>query len=161
MSFEQHKTLVQRAVEVIWNQGDLSTITNLYSPTYVYHDPAYPRVKTLREFEQYVMTFRRAFPDLQIVIEGQIAEGDFVVSRWGARGTQKGNFFGIAPTGKHVMITGITIDLIKEDQIVESRVSWDALGLFQQIGIVPMLSQQGLPMEAGMLSGTLQETSYR
>jgi steroid delta-isomerase-like uncharacterized protein len=160
MSVEQCKLIVRRAVEQIWNKGDLSTINTLYDSAYVFHDPAYPRVKSRSDFKQYIMAFRRAFPDLHMVIEGQIEEGDFVVSRWGARGAQRGDLFGIAPTGKQVMITGMTIDVLKEEHIMESRVNWDTLGLFQQLGIVPMLSQQGVPLEAGLLSGIGPETGF-
>jgi steroid delta-isomerase-like uncharacterized protein len=161
MSVEQNKALVRRAVDLIWNQGDLSAVTALYSPTYVYHDPANPRVKTVRDFEQLVTSFRRAFPDLQLVIEGQIGEGDFVVSRWGARGTHKGHLLSIAPTDKHVMVTGISIDLLHDRHIVESRVNWDVLGLFQQLGIVPVFGQQGLPLEIGAFNGVTSEMSPR
>jgi|SRR6185437_1487908 steroid delta-isomerase-like uncharacterized protein len=161
MSVEQNKVLVRQAVDLIWNQGDLSAVTNLYSPTYILHDPANPRVKTIRDFEQFVTTFRRAFPDLQMVIEGQIGEGDFVVTRWGARGTHKGNLLGITPTDKHVMVTGITIDLVQNHHIVESRVNWDVLSLFQQLGIAPVFGQQGLPIEAGTLNGFPSEMSSR
>jgi steroid delta-isomerase-like uncharacterized protein len=161
MSVEQNKALVRRAIDLIWNQGDVSAVTALYSPTYVYHDPANPRVKSVRDFEQLVTSFRRAFPDLQMVVEGQIGEGDLVVSRWGARGTHKGHWFNIAPTDKHVMVTGITIDLLRDHQIAESRVNWDALGLFQQLGLVPVFAQQGLPLEMGAFNGAPLEMNPR
>ncbi|MBW3608092.1 MAG: ester cyclase, partial [Actinobacteria bacterium] len=51
---------------------------------------------------------RRAFPDFHVVVEEQIAEGDLVVQRVSARGTHRGEFLGLAPSGQTA-----TFDLIE------------------------------------------------
>ena len=81
--------------------------------------------------------YRTAFPDLHFTVEDQIAEGDMVANRVTARGTHQGEFMGIAPTGKQVTVTGITIDRIAGDKLEESWASWDFLGLMQQLGAIP------------------------
>ena len=81
--------------------------------------------------------YRDAFPDLKVTIEDQIAEGDRVVTRWKAKGTQQGELMGMPATGKQATVTGITIDLIKSGRITESRTNWDTLGLLQQLGAIP------------------------
>ncbi len=72
-----------------------------------------------------------------------LAEGDKVVSRWTAHGTHQGALMGIAATGKHVTVTGITIDRIARDQVVESWTIFDALGMLQQLGVVPLPEEHG------------------
>ena len=62
-------------------------------------------------------------------VNNQIAEGDKVVMRFTSKGTREGEFIGIAPTGKQVSWTGITIDRIEDGKIVESWADWDLLGL--------------------------------
>ena len=106
---------------------------------FVLHDPANPRIKTRLDYEQLVTAYRRAFPDLRCAIEEQIAERDLVMTWWGAQATQQGPLLGYAPTGRQVRFTGISLDLVRDGQIAESRISWDALGLFQQLGIVPSI----------------------
>ena len=77
------------------------------------------------------------FPDFQITIQDQIAEGDRVVSRWNATGTHKGEFQGIALTGKKVNITATTIVRISNGKIVEGWPNMDSLGMMVQLGVVP------------------------
>ena len=137
MPSEQQKALVRRFIEEVWNKGDLAVIDQICAPNFVLHDPANPRVKMRTEYDQLVTTYRLAFPDLRCAIEEQIAERDLVMTWWGAQGTHRGPLFGYAPTERHVRFTGISLDLIREGQIQESRINWDALGLFQQLGIVP------------------------
>ena len=56
---------------------------------------------------------REAFPDLEITIEEQIAEGDKVLTRFRTRGTHQGELWGIAPTGKEVEITNMSMSRIE------------------------------------------------
>ena len=75
--------------------------------------------------------------------EDMIAEGDRVVSRWTMRSTHKGEWMGIAPTGKQVMITGISIHRIAGGKIVEDWANADELGMMQQLGAVPPIGESG------------------
>ena len=69
-----------------------------------------------------------------------MADGDFVVTRWTARGTHDGELFGIAPTGNAVTTSGISIVRVADGKIVEDHTQWDALGLMQQVGAVPAMA---------------------
>ena len=80
----------------------------------------------------------KAFPDLQVVIEDQIAEGDKVTTRWKASGTHLGTFAGlIPPTNKPVTITALHVHQITDGKIVALWEQIDLLGLFQQLGLSP------------------------
>ena len=82
------------------------------------------------------MLFRRAFPDLQYTVEEEMAERDLVMTRFSARGTNKGPFLGAPPSGRVVNYTGFDLNRIAGGKIVESWVNYDALGLLQQLGLV-------------------------
>ena len=89
--------------------------------------------------KQFAATYRQAFPDIQTTMEDQVAEGDKVVTRFTARGTHQGESedFG-PPTGNRIEVTGITIERFSEEgKIVEDWTNFDALGLMQQLGLVP------------------------
>ena len=72
-----------------------------------------------------------------MTVEELFAEGETVVARWSCRGTHKGELNGIAPTGKQISITGISIARFAGGKMVEGWVNWDALGLMQQLATVP------------------------
>lgn len=67
---------------------------------------------------------------------------DLVVTRFTATGTHKGEFQGISPTNKKVRITGIVINRIEGNKIVERWTEIDALGILAQLGVVPELEHE-------------------
>ena len=81
--------------------------------------------------------YRNAFPDVQMHVEDQVAEGDMVVTRWIASGTHQGEVMGIAPTGNRVTMAGTNIERVVNGKIEETWDNYDALGMMQQIGAIP------------------------
>ena len=139
---DANKTIVRRLFEELWNKGNLQLADELFSPTYVHHDPSTPDVGRGPESEKKRATlYRNAFPDLRLTIEDLIAEGETVTARWSCHGTQKGQLGSIAPTGKQFTITGVTIARLAKGKFVEGWVNWDALGMMQQLGVVPELAK--------------------
>src|SRR6267378_1220103 len=60
---------------------------------------------------------------------------------WSCRGAHRGDLSGIAPTGKQFVISGVTVVRFTDGKIVEGWINWDALGLMQQLGVVPELGK--------------------
>jgi steroid delta-isomerase-like uncharacterized protein len=138
---EQNKAVSRRVVEELFVGGNLDLADELVTPDFVGHDVAAPEpMRGPEGLKEQAKGYREAFPDLQLRIEDQIAERDRVVSRWIATGTHKGDLFGIAPTGKQATIEGVTIDRFSGAKIAESWDMWDALGLMQQLGVVPAMA---------------------
>ncbi len=141
MSIEENKAIVRRFVEEVWNKGDLTVIDDLFATNYVNHDPNRPEVLDPESYKQWVVISRTGFPDLHVTIEEMIAEGDKVATRWTYRGTHKGELREIPPTGRQVTVTGINIARIAGGKIEECWWNYDALGLMQQLGIIPTMRQ--------------------
>ncbi len=80
---------------------------------------------------------RASFPDIHVAIEDMIAEGDKVVTRITATGTQTGEFMGMPPSGKAIRVEAIGISRIVDGKSVEYWESFDALGLMHQLGAIP------------------------
>jgi steroid delta-isomerase-like uncharacterized protein len=133
---EQNKMIVRRAIEEVYNQGNLDVIDELVSSDFVAHASS-EDIHGATGMKQFVASLRQAFPDLLMTIQDQVAEGDKVVTRWTARGTHTGAFHGIPPTGKEGSMTGIDIDRVVAGKTVECWTSTDDLGLLQQLGVVP------------------------
>ena len=139
MSAEENKRISRRIAEEAFSQGNVDVIDELVADNFQNHDPsAPPDLPPGREgLKELTRFYRMAFPDAQLTVEDQIAEGDRVVTRYTARGTHQGDFAGIPATGRQVTGTGITIDRIEGGKIVESWNEFNQLGLLQQLGAIP------------------------
>jgi steroid delta-isomerase-like uncharacterized protein len=138
---EDNKALNRRFVEEVINQGNTDAIDELIDPGVVDH-AAPPGFPTGREgAKQFAAMMRSAFPDLHLTIEDMIAEGDKVVMRSTWSGTHEGEFMGIPATGRRVTVSAIDISRVADGRMVEHWEQSDALGLMQQLGVVPPSEQ--------------------
>jgi steroid delta-isomerase-like uncharacterized protein len=145
MSTEENKAVVRREFEEMFNQeGNLDAAEEFYAPNYVGHEPTTGDIKGVEGAKQFAAEYREAFPDLTITIEDQVAEGDKVVTRFTARGTHHGEVEDLGPaTGNRMEITGITIEQFGDGKIVQDWTNFDALGMMQQLGLVPEAQEAG------------------
>ena len=137
---EENKAIARRALEEVFSaQGDLDVADELIAPNYyIGHDPASPKdVHGPEGVKEFASMYRNAFPDVQLSVEDQIAEGDMVVTRWIASGTHQGELMGIAPTGNRVTVAGTSVERVVDGKIEETWENYDALGMMQQIGAIP------------------------
>jgi predicted ester cyclase len=74
-----------------------------------------------------------AFTDFKVTVEDQVAEGNLITSHWRMRAIHTGEFLGIAPTGKAVMLAGTTIDLVKDGKVIEYHSTIDFEGFLLQL----------------------------
>jgi predicted ester cyclase len=142
VSASENKATVRRVLNEGFNQGNQSVVDELLAPNYVLHDPGVPggELRGLEAFkEQWVLMLRTAFPDLRIVIDDQVAEGDKVASRYTGSGTHQGELRGFPPTNNRVEVTGTITSRFVEGKIVEEWNNFDSMGMMQQLGIVPPL----------------------
>ena len=146
MSTEDNKAIVRRFIEEGWNQGNVALFDELTAPNWIYHDPSFPNVRTLEDYKRWTTETRSAFPDMYGTIEDMIAEGDQVVVRGTIRGTNTGDIvtpMHIPATGKQVMVSGMTIVRFAGGKGVEVWNLTDTLGIFQQLGLIPVPGQAG------------------
>jgi steroid delta-isomerase-like uncharacterized protein len=144
MSTEDNKTVVRRLIEEFWNQGQLAVAEELYTTDAVHRDPVTPDLgRGPESIKQLHTLYGTSFPDQQFTVDDLVAEGDKVVMLWTVRGTHQGELMGIAPTGKQVTVTGITIYRLADGKIAEEVANWDAFGLMQQLGAIPLTMKAG------------------
>ncbi|MFL5862734.1 MAG: ester cyclase [Solirubrobacteraceae bacterium] len=131
----------RRLLEQTFNDGKLELADQLIAADAVNHDPAEPvEFRGLRgpeALKRAVSLYRAAFPDVRMTVDDVIVAGDKVVLRWHSAGTHRGAFAGLAPTGVHGSVTGISIDQWRDGKVVEAWTEWDNLGLARQIGAAP------------------------
>ena len=130
------KAFVRRFIDYI-NNDPLAPIDEFFATTYTYYNPSLPHVKDLSTLKEFNTATYGAFPDIHFTLEDMVAEGDKVVYRASARGTHKGEFMGIAATGKHVTFTSIVISRIAKGKFQEDWESLDGMYVLQQLGALP------------------------
>ena len=146
MTLEENKAIAARFYEV-YNQGNMGLIDELFSTDFVgreSNDPSQERHGP-EGVKRVVEAFRSAFPDLEGTLEDQTAEDDKVVNRYTGRGTHRGEFLGVAPTGREVELSGVTIFRLSGGEIVEAWDFYDGLGLLRQLGAMPASGEEVEP----------------
>lgn len=135
-----------RFVELLlefWNTGNTSLVGQVYTDDSQRFDPNGPEpLRGPDQVGKYVLETRAAFPDFRIEVVQLITDGDSVVLCWRCTGTHKGDFQGIPPTGKTVIVEGVSVGLVKDGRVSQERVFFDRLNLLQQLGVAP---GQGFP----------------
>lgn len=135
MSAEHNRRAVRRAMRAI-EEGRPEALDGLVSEEVLDHaspDPA----AGLAGVKQAAIAFHEAFPDVRIEVEDELAEGDRVVQRATIRGTHRGAFMGVAPTGREVAWGVTNWWRLQDGKIVERWSVADLLGVLTQLGVVP------------------------
>ena len=133
MSLDKNKAVVERFVEEFWSSGKLSIADELLAAeaTISVNNQAVADIETLKAI---CRSFRDAFPDWHSTFEELVAEGERVAERWTGRGTHRGEFQGIAATGRQVAVPGTVFYRIVGGKIVEFCGQFDRLALIEQLG---------------------------
>ena len=136
---EENKQLIRRWFEEVWNNGRAEAIEEMFDENGIAHglsdDPASP-IRGPREFKPFHTLFREAFPNMMIVVEDMVAEGDKVAARCSVRAKHEGDFLGRAATESPVEFTGIAIVRIEYGKIVEAWNNFDFMTLHKQVGLL-------------------------
>jgi steroid delta-isomerase-like uncharacterized protein len=136
---EENQAAVRRFYE-LFNRGEFDALDEIMAPGYVNNDPQSPAPADggREAVKAELGGFRAAFPDLRFTIDEQLADGDAVVTRWTATGTQDGDMPDLPATGRSVTVTGISIDHFGADgKMTDGYTNWDTMGMMQQLGAVP------------------------
>lgn len=128
-NLEGNKAIVRGYMEDLVNRGDWGRWDDYFPEEVSFNG----RPLTQEGFKMMSTAFRDAFPDFELTIDEQIAEGDKVVTLVTARGTHLGEFGGVAPTGMKVAFWGFALDRLESGRVVEMRHELDTSGVLRQL----------------------------
>ncbi|MBA7613336.1 hypothetical protein ES703_20583 [subsurface metagenome] len=134
MSVEENKAIARRWNDEIWNKGNIAAIDELMAANFLWLNAPPGAPSGLEGFKRFQAESLGAFADMNCTIEDMVAEGDKVAVRWAWSGSHTGEYMGIAPTGKRVTMTGVSIIHIVGGKIVEEWDESDNLGFMTQLG---------------------------
>ncbi len=117
---ETNKAIARRVYEIV-SMGDFERASEIVDQDAPDNEllPHDPPAKLIDTFKETFAEAREGFPDLSITVEDLMAEGDRVAARVVIRGTHRGEFQGIAPTGKRVEVKAMDMFRISNGKIVE------------------------------------------
>ena len=136
---QENKALIHRWFEEVWTKGRAEAIDEMFAAEGVAHGLADDSGKELRgpvDFKPFFQKFRTAFPDIEVVVEDTVAEGDKVAARCRVRGKHQADSLGFAATQRPVEFTGIAIVRISQGKIVEAWNNFDFMSMFKQLGAI-------------------------
>jgi steroid delta-isomerase-like uncharacterized protein len=147
---EENTALLRRWFEEVWNKGREEAIDEMLAEEGVVNGLANESGEPLRGpygFKPFFRKFSDAFPDIEVVVEDTVAEGDKVAARCTVRGRHQSDSLGFAATKLPVEFTGIAIVRIRDGKIVEAWNNFDFMTMFQQLGalslVAPKATEEG------------------
>lgn len=132
MSLEKNKEIILRLYEAD-NKKDLSILDELISPDF--YDPTF-NLHGPEGYKQFESAFFKGFPDWIETIEDIIAEGNKVWVSFTAKGTHKGECFGLAPTGRKVTLRAVQMWRISKGKVASKDSVGDLLDLLKKLGVI-------------------------
>ena len=140
MSTTENKLLVRRYIDEVVNTGDVDRVGLFVSPDYVEVHEGKRYALGIQGAREHIRGVRETYPDLKLTVEQQIAEGEWVVTCIVARGTHRGAWLGMKPTGMVLTFTGVNVDRIVDGKIVEHGGAANMLGPLLEVGAVQVRS---------------------
>jgi predicted ester cyclase len=142
-SQEENKRIARTFIEEVLNRREGHRLAEFVAPECEVRGAP---MKGLAYFEEHYRTFMHAYPDLQVSVEGQVAEGDIVVTWFRATGTHEGDSQGIKATHRPLHLNGVNIQRIRDGRIVEHWGGANTLEAFLELGVIQWVqSSPGKP----------------
>ncbi|MDQ6839299.1 MAG: ester cyclase [Actinomycetota bacterium] len=116
------------------NAGNIDAAMETFAVDAVDHDPAPTQGPGREGFRSFFTSLLTAFPDAHIEPAAVVVDDDHVALAYTLTGTHKGDFEGVAPSGKKIEVRGMQIGRFENAQIVERWGMSDLLGIMTQIG---------------------------
>lgn len=136
MATEQQLNAITRYVTDVWGKGDLDAIDEIFTAELVRHGPEFEGTHEGAAGQKDIVTlYRTSTPDLAVSVEAQVAEGDLVVTRWRASGTNLGPTMEVAPTGNSGEVWGFWMHRFEGDRIAEEWAAFDTQALLALMGV--------------------------
>ncbi len=127
-----NKALVRRFYKEVYADWNMAMVDEVVSPEFTSHDWPEHGPTGPQAFRDYYAAIRAAVPDTRYEVDDLIAEGDRVVVRWRLLGTHQGNFRGIAPTGRLIVLKGVAIYRVEGGKLMERWVVSDLYGALEK-----------------------------
>jgi steroid delta-isomerase-like uncharacterized protein len=140
MAYEQNKAIARRFIQELFNEGKVDEAKNFVTPDIIYH--GLEELRGLEDFKKWIIEDRKTFPDLEVTIVEDMAEGNKVAVRWTLKATHEGDFAGLPASHKKFEAHGAEIFHFENNKIKEAWTIFDALAPALRLGVVEMVQPE-------------------
>jgi steroid delta-isomerase-like uncharacterized protein len=119
-----------------WNGHDPDRLLKLLDEKYMSESDTLPSPIHGRDgARQFMQVYVKAFPDLHIDVTQILTDSDYVVARWTAKGTHRGELMGIPPTNRRAITNGCSVVQVRAGKVIHEWLYWDTGHLLKQLGV--------------------------
>lgn len=131
-----NEQLFRTLIEEGFSKGDATVFDKHASTTFIEHQHGI-KPQSLEGVKNAVRYLHKAYPDFSLTVEDMATNGNIVWGRMTARGTQKGQFGPLPPTGKKIEITVCDVMRFENGKLVEHWGVADRFAAMEQLGMKP------------------------
>ena len=130
---EKNKEFLKYVYTEVFINWDREVVEQVLDPEFRSHDWGSDSRMGVEGFYDFYGPVLESFPDTHYIVHDLIAENDKVMVYWTLKGTQEGDFMGIAPTGAEVSMDGIAIYRVWNEKLIERWVVYDLYSMVEQV----------------------------
>jgi predicted ester cyclase len=138
MAVSQIEAMIRAYIAEVFNNHRLDNLAQYWAEEMSSHWMGQETLRGLAAWRAGMIAFFTAFPDAVYTLDDLICTRDRAVWRGSWQATQRGEWEGIAPSGHAVRWTVIIIGRVADGKLVEDWVEYDRLGLYRQLGAIPL-----------------------
>lgn len=129
--------IVHREAYEAWNKRDFAHMRSMFHPDYVYTGPDGIEKPGVESSMAVAELFANAFPDARVVVDRVFTPSGTAIAECTGRGTHGGDFLGIPPTNRPVILKMCNIIELRDGLIYREREYFDIATVLTQIGAMP------------------------
>ena len=138
---QQNKAIVRRYIEEAWIQGKIDILDEILTPDVSVNTPPFGKYTGIENAKNDLKISQAGYTDMQVTIEGIIAEGDIVAVWFTFTGNHTGEVLGIPPSGKKLTLSALGWFRLTNGKIAEAFFNQDNLGFLLELGLIPPMEK--------------------
>jgi predicted ester cyclase len=131
-------SFIHRWFDEVWNAQRESAVDEMFAEDGIGHGLGAEPIRGPAEFKTFHRAFISAYPDLKVIVEDTVVEGDKIATRCRVTGSHTGHGIGVAPTNQPVEFTGMVIVRVKDGKIVEAWNEFNFMEMYKQVGALTL-----------------------
>jgi predicted ester cyclase len=131
-------SFMHRWFDEVWNAQNEAAVDEMFAEDGIGHGLGGQPIRGPEEFKKFHRAFISAYPDLKVIVEDAIVEGDKIATRCRVTGSHTGHGIGVAPTNQPVEFTGMVIVRVKDGKIVEAWNEFNFMEMYKQVGALTL-----------------------
>ena len=135
MTSDEIRALMARMVEAT-NSHYPAAVAGFYATDGVLESPSIGLQRGRPQIQAATERWHSAFPDTVLRLDELLIENDHVAAYITIRATHRGEFLGLAPTGKQIEFRGVYLREFADRLVVRERRIYDFSGFLIELGVL-------------------------